>query len=519
MTESRNPVQTSADLQTLSSTPLSTGSGFSALQTVSAALQMIFSFPAMLGVVLVGRVFYEARNFAVDPDLWWHVRVGQDILASHHWATVDPYSYTVAGNPWMAYEWLGDVIIGTAAQLGGIAGLALLLFLSASSVMLTLYAYTTRRAGGCKAGFAVSVVLCSLAFASFNLRPQMFGYLFIILTLIALDRFRTGQHRALYFLPFLFLVWINTHGSWVIGLGIILVFLFSGLIKLDLGNVEARVWSREERVRLEAIFMLCLAAIPCTPYGTKLAAYPFTVAASLPLNVNNISEWLPMPFNLPGGKLFLAVVLFFFLAQLLLPLRFWLHDIILLFGGIVMACLHVRFLMLFVPFAAGVLAIIVSRWMPPYDRKKDLFLLNAALMTACAFSMIRYFPSSGELKKIAAKSFPVRAVAFLQEHPAPQPMYNTYAYGGYLVGNLPGQKVFIDGRGDLYEDAGIFGEYLELSGLKPSAFAILRAHNIQSCLLERKEPLATALSADPAWEMRYSDGVSALFVLRRATRP
>ncbi len=520
MSESHTPIQRSAELQTFGSAPSSVAPvSAGALISVRSALEWIFSFPALLGMFLVGRVFYEARDFAVDPDLWWHVRVGQDILASRHWATVDPYSYTVAGNPWMAYEWLGDVVIGTAAKLGGIVGLALLLFLSASAVMLALYAYTTRRAGNCKAGFVVSVILCSLAFATFNLRPQMFGYLFIVLTLIVLDRFRTGEHRALYVLPPLFLIWINTHGSWVIGLGIVLVFFFSGLIEFKLGNVESRKWNPDERLRLEVIFLLCLAVIPCTPYGTRLAAYPFTVASSLPLNVANISEWMPIPFNVGGGKLFLAVVLAFVLAQLLMPLRLWLHDVILLFGGIVMACLHVRFLMLFVPFAAPILAIVVARWMPPYDRKKDLFLLNAALMTACVFGMVRYFPSSADLEKIASKSFPVGAVAYLREHPAPQPMYNTYMYGGYLVGNLPEQKVFIDGRGDLYEDAGIFGEYLEVANLKPGAFAVLRAHNIQSCLLDRKEPLATALGANPAWEMRYSDGVSALYVLRGAKTP
>jgi hypothetical protein len=485
----------------------------------ASVLQRIFSFPAMLGVVLVGRVFYEARQFVVDPDLWWHIRVGQDILSSHHWPTTDPYSYTVAGDPWIAYEWLGDVVIGATAKVGGILGLAILLFATASLVMLALYGYSTRRAGNSKAGFAVSLVLCSLAFASFSLRPQMFGYLFIVLTLIALDRFRTGQPRAAYFLPLLFLIWINTHGSWVIGMGLVVLFLLSGLVEFKVGNVEARKWSRDERIRIERVLLFCLAAIPFTPYGTRLAAYPFTVASSLPLNVENISEWLPMPFNLPGGKIFLAIILAFFVSQILAPLRFRAYDMILLFGGVVMACLHVRFLMLFVPFAAAVLSIVVAQWVPVYDRKKDLFLVNAALMIAAVFGMVHYFPTSASLTKIAAKSFPVAAVEYLREHPAPQPMFNTYTYGGYLVGNLPSEKVFIDGRGDLYEDAGIFGEYLEVSDLKPGAFAVLRAHDIQSCLLDRKESLATALAANPGWELRYTDGVSALFVKRTTKEP
>src|ERR1700748_1906612 len=152
MSESHTPIQRSAELEAFSSAPSTAVSGSGTLSKAGSALQMIFSFPALLAMFLVGRVFYEARDFAVDPDVWWHVRVGQDILARHTWATTDPYSHTVAGNPWMAYEWLGDVVIGLAAKLGGIVGLAVLLFLTASAVMLALYAYATRRGGNCKAG-------------------------------------------------------------------------------------------------------------------------------------------------------------------------------------------------------------------------------------------------------------------------------------------------------------------------------------------------------------------------------
>jgi hypothetical protein len=493
-----------------------TASTFANTTTGSAdsLLRKVFSFPAMLATFLVGRVFYEARAFFVDPDLWWHIKVGQNIVATHHWPTTDPFSFTVVGDPWIAYEWLGDVLIGSVARLGGLLGLEILLFVLASAVMLALYAYTTLRSGNSKAGFVSSGVLCSLAFASLNLRPQMLGYVFLILTLIALERFRQGRQRSVWFLPVLFLVWINTHGSWVIGLGVLLVFLASGLAEFRWGSIEAQRWSSAERIRLEVILLLSLAAIPLTPYGTRLAAYPFTVASSLPLNVGNILEWQPMPFNILGGKLFLALVLAFFVGQMLSPLRLRLWEAILFFGGIVMACLHVRFLLLFVPFAAPIFAVVLARWLPPYDRKKDHPVLNAVLMAVAIVAMVRYFPTRAGLDRIVARAFPVRAVEYLRRHPVPGSMFNNYGYGGYLVGNLPEQKVFIDGRGDLYEDAGVFGEYLELAQLKPAAFQVLRAHNIQSCLLDSKEPLAIVLGIHPDWEKRYTDGVSALFVRR-----
>jgi hypothetical protein len=195
-------------------------------------------------------------------------------------------------------------------------------------------------------------------------------------------------------------------------------------------------------------------------------------------------------------------------------LKLRLHEAVLMFGGIAMACLHVRFLLLFVPFAAPIFAVLLAKWFPPYDRKKDHPILNATLIAGAIIAMVWYFPTRGGIARIAGETFPVRAVEYLRLHPITGPMFNTYEYGGYLVGMLPEQKVFIDGRGDLYEDAGIFGEYLDVAGIKPSAFQVLRAHNIQWCLLESKEPLATVLAVQPDWEKRYTDGVSVIFVRR-----
>jgi len=181
-----------------------------------------------------------------------------------------------------------------------------------------------------------------------------------------------------------------------------------------------------------------------------------------------------------------------------------------------MACLHVRFLLLFVPFFAPLFATTLARWVPPYDRVKDRYVLNTVLIAVVVACMVRYFPTRADMQRIVAQQFPVRAVDYLRQHSVPGPMYNTYGYGGYLIWSLPERKVFIDGRGDLYEVAGVFSDYLEVAALKPAAFAVLRAHGIQSCLLERKEPLATVLAAHHDWRQLYSDDVSVLFVRRNS---
>ncbi len=478
-----------------------------------------FSFPAMLATFLVGRVFYEGRAFFVDPDLWWHIKTGESILATHHWPTTDPYSFTVAGQPWLAYEWLGDVLFATVARVGGVRGLATLLIALGSSVILALYAFTTLRSGNSKAGFVASGLLVSLAAASFNLRPQMLGYLFLIVTLIALERFRQGKPRALWFLPLLFLLWVNTHGSWIIGLGTVFVYLASGLFQFRLGGLEARRWTPAERLRLEFVFLLCLAAVPLTPYRTRLAVYPFEVASSLPVSVANIQEWQPMPFNFLGGKLFLALVLAFVFLQIAFRFTWRLEELALFLFGTMMACLHVRFLLIFVPFFAPLFAVVLARWLPPYDRAKEHYALNAALMALVVAAMVWYFPSRTDLERIVSRQFPVEAVAYLRLHPVPGPMFNTYGFGGYLVwSRAPEHKVFIDGRSELYERGGLLADYMHITLLEPGALAVLRNYGVQACLLGPGEPLATVLAALPDWQRIYSDHTSALFVRRNSNQ-
>jgi hypothetical protein len=470
------------------------------------------SFPAMLGGLLVGAVFGVVRVFNVDPDLWWHIRTGELILSTHRWATTDPYSYTSFGAPWMSCEWLGDVLFATVYRLGGLRGLQALQIVLACAVMLALYAFATLRSGNSKAGFVAAAVLLALANASFNLRPQMLGYFFLILTLIALERFRQGKQRAVWLLPLLFLIWINTHGSWIIGFGAVALYIASGLVSFQTGSLEARRWTKSERLRLETVFLLCLAAIPITPYGTELAAYPFKVASAYPISIANVQEWQPMPFNIAGGKIFLALVLGFFLAQMAFRFSWRLFEVLLFFGGVGMACLHVRFLLLFVPFFAPLLATIVARWVPGYDRSKDKYLLNFALMAGIVIAMVHYFPSQSEMEKKVADQFPVHALEYLRRHSIPGPLFNTYGFGGYMIES--GYKTFIDGRSELFEETGVLNDYMHITLMKPGAMRVLGFYGIRSCLLQRDEPLSTVLSFLPDWQRVYLDNVSALYVKR-----
>ncbi len=478
-----------------------------------ALLKRAFSFPAMLGVLLVAAVLSAVRSFSLDPDVWWHIKVGQSILDTHHWPTVDPYSFTVNGQPWLSYEWLGDVLLGKVNRLGGLVAMEAMLFALGSLIVLGLYYLGTLRSGKCKAGLASAAILFMLATVSFSLRPQMLGYAFLILTLTILEGFRQGHRNWVWLLPPLMLVWVNAHGSWIIGLGTIFVYLLSGLVGFQAGGLVARKWSDADRVRMELVFLLCVAMLPITPYGTRLCMYPFEVASSLPLNIENIKEWQSMPFHMMGGKIFLALLLGFVVLHIIARFTWRVEELLLFLAGTWMACIHVRFLLIFVPFFAPLLATVIARWMDHYDRRKDKYALNAVIMAAVALGIWHYFPTQARLDKELARQFPVQAVEYLNSHEISGPMYDTYGFGGYLVfARGPEHKVFIDGRGELYERGGLLGDYLHIALLKPGALHILESYGVQSCLISQDEPLVTLLSVAPGWKKVYADQVSALFV-------
>jgi len=489
------------------------------LEDQHTSLQSMFSFPAMLGTLLVGFVFIVRRGFEVDPDFWWHLKVGERILVTHRWPVTDPYSFSAAGQPWIASEWLGDVLFAGVERVAEFRGLEALLIVLSAAVLLGLYALATMRSGNAKASFVTSALLLVLALPVLSMRPQMLGYLFLILTLIALTRFRQGHRGSLWFLPLLFLLWINTHGSWVLGLGTIFVYWVSGLKEMHFGSVELHKWTAADRQRLSFVFLLCLAVLPLTPYGTRLATYPFQYA-SLPINIQSIHEWQPMPFNLPGGEFFLAVILLSFTAQLLFELTWRLEELALFFFGAFMAFLHVRFILLFVPFYAPLGATVLARWVPGYERKKDLYFVNAFLMLSMVSAMVKYFPSQAAIEQTINSRSPAGAVEFLRLHPLSGPMFNSYGFGGYLVwAQGPEMKVFIDGRGDLYENTGVLADYLHVNLLKPGALEVLSHYGIQTCLLERNEPFANTLAVLPEWEDVYHDELSVLYVQRNASGP
>ena len=477
-------------------------------------LKKAFSFPSLLGVILVGSSFALLLNFfRIDGDTWWHLLAGQRILSTHHWPTSDIYSFSAPGAEWIAYEWLSEVILARVERLAGLAGLMGLLFALTSAVLVLSYYYAYLRCGNSKAAFVASWVVLPLAGVWFAVHPYLFGYIYLLATLIFLERFRQGHHKSLWLLPLVFCLWVNSHGSFMLGAVIFGIYWLCGLGRFRVGSLEAEAWTASERLQLAAVALLSLLAGCVTPYGTRLAAYPLQMIVFQQGITKNMTSWAPIPLNQWHGEAFLILVFLFIVALATGRIKLRPEELCVFLFAVFMTAEHARALPLFAFVVSPLLATILAPWMPPYEADKDKYAINAVLMILAILGFAWYFPSKQHLEEETAKNNPRGAVEYLRRHPAPGPMLNELTWGGYLPYMLgPEQRVFIDGRLDFYQYRGVLPDYLHITRVERDTPRLLQKYNIQACLIAPAIPLTTYLEASPEWEKVYEDPVSVLFV-------
>jgi hypothetical protein len=481
----------------------------------------LLSFPVFLGaMVSAAAITLTAWENApivggklfVEGDTWWHIEVGKRILSTHRWPITDSYSFTVHGAPWIAYEWLGEAVMAIADRLGGLQGLAALLVLLAVTIAVLIYYYSWLRTGNYLGAAAATLLVLPLAAISFTMRPQMIGYSFLLITLICLERFQQGRSKSLWLLPVVFLIWVNTHGSFVLGFLALALYWGAGLVQFRFCSLAAERWTPTQRRHLLFISLLCLVAVMITPYGTALATYPLAMVAHQPLGMLFTIEFQPLQFSEDYARVFLALLLGALLIQVISPIVYRLEILLLLLFAIAESCLHARFLTVFAIVFAPVLATPFARWLPHYRKAEDHPLANAILVSAVALGVIVFFPSREKLQRKLSLNYPVGAVQFLRQHPIPERMFSDTLWGSYLIRALPQRQVFIDGRSDIYEYSGVTWDYYNFITLHGAPGLFLEKYDLRAALIQRGTAIDSYFRALGGWQTEYQDSNSIIFV-------
>ena len=478
------------------------------LEILRARLLQVFPFQVVLTMIVLAVPFLLARTGMNDPDIWWHLRNAEYLVQHHHIPDHDMYSFTVPAYPWINHEWLSEVPYYLAWKSFGVVGLKTLSLVLIWAILLGLLYLAYQESGNFKAAVTACCFAAFLSSVSFGPRTILFGYGYLVVLLIVLQRLRQKGTGPLWILPPLFCVWANTHGSWLIGLIIFSVVIVAGVVSGSWGLIHAARWNRPQLRNLAITWIATVAALFVNPFGTRLVTYPLDLAFRQKLNIAHVAEWVSVDFHTIRGKLVLGLIIVLLLTALVRCVRWTLAEVLLLFFALYSGLTYVRFLVLLAIVAAPIIAKALD-FFPSYRREFETPIVNAVVVIAMLCAMIHYWPKAAELRHSVDENYPTEALTYLKAHPPSSPMLNAYLWGGYLGWQDRNIKVFIDSRVDIFEYTGVLQDYLNLLSLQDPQ-GTLDKYRIRSVLFPRDEPLTRVLQMDPRWKTTYSDNLAVL---------
>jgi hypothetical protein len=419
-----------------------------------------------------------------DPGTFWHLVVGQQILASHHFPSTDIYSFTFYGHPWLANQWLMEGLMAFIYGRFGFDGLLVMTTAALAGLYTWLLARLLR--AGLSVPLAALVLALVLAASShhFHVRPHILSILFLAFTYARLCDYEAGrlQLRGLFWLWPLFIIWTNSHGAVLGGLGTLGLTL-GGWTLARLLRQDSPIKTTKDLVALGVLLLGCILTAFLNPYGAELPKIWFTIVDS-PAVAQLIHEhaslfrefWKNWPITAMG---------LFYLACLLgtLPRRprvTWLIPLV----WLVLACSRIRNAPLFAVTAALALADFFPqvRWAgwlgnrgsvifrappaspgPPRVGLKSLGVPGTVVLLTVMVSLVSLRLSGHGLTRLDPRHWPLELLPDLaryeQAQPAGAPIMNDMLFGGFLIFYTPRLRVFIDDRCELYGDEFLVNYY------------------------------------------------------------
>ena len=460
------------------------------------AFLLLASFTAFAFVTVLSSAF-------ADGDTGWHIATGQWIATHGTVPRSDPFSFTARGHPWVAHEWLSELLMYGAWRFGGWSGL-ILLFGTATAALYAIVAFHLRRWQRPGAA-ALMLVYLSIGLAqSLLARPHLLALPILAAWLIALLRARERASAPPLALAILMFVWANAHGSFVFGLAL------AGGLGLE-ALVGAAPGDRLRVIRQWGLFgMLSLAAALATPAGLDGLLYPFYVNNLSILSL--IAEWQPARF---GGASSLEVLLLSGLFFLLLrPVHIPVLRLLILLAALHITLEHIRNQMVLVILATILLAEPLGRaWANGAERPRPallprLWTERRELAPLLAVGLL-LFVGTATYRLITpfarpdSNGVPVTALRNLPSGLRDKPVFNEYSFGGLLA--FEGIAPFIDGRSDMYGDA-FTADYVKIAHGDAVRWKAAEARwKFGWTILPPDNPLVKILDEEPGWRRAYAD--------------
>ncbi|WP_131799874.1 hypothetical protein [Paraburkholderia ginsengiterrae] len=436
-----------------------------------------------------------------DGDTYWHIATGQWILRTGAIPHADPFSYTVAGAPWVAHEWLSELVMALAWKAAGWNGI-MMLFGAATAITFGAFAHYLTRWLRQPAALVVFILGAACISGSLLARPHLLALPVLVLWSAGLLRARDQSTApSLWLLP-LMLVWANLHGSFVFGLALVVPLAIEAW--LDAGE------SRISVVRGWGVFLAAATGVSLvTPNGWHGLLFPFELARMT--QIGSISEWRPTDFHAlePMEMALMATLYIAFSRGIRLPMP----RLLTLLAVLHLALQHSRHQML--AGLAGALLLTAPLGQAfgaatGSDRPGPFPALRWAVAGVACMLVLTTLRIAHPLVRTDDYVSPATALDHVPPGLLSEPVINSYEFGGYLI--FRNVKPFIDGRADMYGDDFMAGYS---AAFKPDRAAFERTvdkYGIRWALLGAHSSALPMIDALPGWRRVYADRVAAVYV-------
>jgi hypothetical protein len=447
-----------------------------------------------------------------DPDLWWHLKMGQVIWTTQSLPTHDLFSYTANHQAIIPQEWFAELSIYWAYLMGGYSGVMLWFLVLGAAFVILGYILCVLYSGNAKVAFMGAMIVWFFGTIGFNIRPQMISYTLFALELILVHLGRSRDARWFFLLPPVFLVWINSHASFALGIAVLGVYLICSYMDFELGSLSSHSWEPQKRKMFLWAILLTVAVLFMNPSGLKQIWYPFDTMLNMKSLMANVEEWAPLQLSDARGLGLLAVLFCMFLLVLTRKADLHADELILVCMGSWLAMSHTRMLIIFGMLTAPVFARQLSNHWENYDPEHDRILPNAIIIGLSAIALVAAFPGRQNLQSQVERGNPVKALQFVRANGFAGNMLNDYVFGGYLIWAAPQYPVMIDGRTDVYEWSGFLDEFGRWATLQEDPNLLLKKYDVKFCLLSTQSQMINVVPLLPGWKLAYSDDQARVFV-------
>lgn len=489
----------------------------SSAERAAALLRRLPSPIVILAFALGGVMFALTVTKGVqDPDYFWHITAGKLIAETGRVPSTDPFSFTWYGQPWTPHEWLSELLIFRLVDGLGRIGALVVFGLFPPAIFGVLAALFARR------GVRVLAIALPFALGAFTLipyvtlRPQAISWLmFAGLLWFLIGASAAHPRRFLLLIPW-FAVWANLHGLYVVGLGVVglyLLFTLAGRTAMS----PARGWAIAGLIGVIGASMI-------TPAGPIGILYPLRYLRPGDWGLANIQEWQSPNFHEPAHLAFLALIV----AVGLNGGRRtpgWL--VALSWIGIAMGLAALRNVPVAVVFCMPTLVFGLedrlrlraegrpARRIPP-ARALGRRWIEIVAAIAIAFGSIAVLvprDMNAATEKDLAERFPIAGVDRLLQLMPDANVFAQYGWGGYVISRMfaSGGRVFVDGRNDMYSEQ-ILEDYSAIRGADPGWEALAAKYGVEAILLPPEATLTRGPATDAGWCEILRDKVEVLYL-------